>query len=94
MEEIVRISRIHQFRILPLRIRSLSLAKSLHEVPLMTPATPNQRLVLGDCDYVLLACEKEVYIVHVKKNQGRGSSVIRVTYHVKRVSIQEGFLSL
>lgn len=63
IEEIVRISRvvtIHQFRLLPLRIRSLSLARSLHDVALMTPATPNQRLVLDTCDYVLLACEKEV----------------------------------
>lgn len=63
MEEIVRISRvvtIHQFRLLPYAFDFLSLAKSLHDVPLMTPATPNQRLVLGDCDYVLLACEKEV----------------------------------
>lgn len=63
MEEIVRISMvvtIYQFRILPLRIRSLSLARSLHDVPLMKPATPKQRLVLVDCDYVLPACEKEV----------------------------------
>lgn len=84
MEEIVRISRvvtIHQFHLLPYAFDFLSLARSPREEPLMTLATPNQRLVLDTCDYVLPACEKEVLSMYLKIKRQR---IIRYPGYISR----------
>ncbi len=51
----------------------------------MKPATPKQRLVLGDCDYVLLPCEKEVLSMYLKIKRQR---IIRYPGYISR---QESF---